>query len=603
MRLKKKILFWLFVQLFLFLVLSWGIYSGFFKKVLLEIEKNWIASTSVEIVKYLEAEKKRVELLTRDWAVWDEAYEFLQDKNPKFPKSNLNIESYENNKLSVIIYLYPDGRVKAGGFFDKKTREILPLDHLWLEEHYHYYRSLYKEITLTSVYTALSFYKNVPSIVSFYPVSDSEGIKPPVGILVMVSPLDEEKLDLIKNIFGLSEVSFVYYKGRKVENSIKFDERGFYEVVTTIKDFFGNPLAMSFTAPRKLMFEKYLWEFILIQALFLALIFGIYYFHMMKVLKRIHSVKDEIEQIAQGKKETITLKGEDELVELVAHFNEVYSLLKLQIEEINQAKKIYQMIAERSNLVVAVFDEEKNLIYANSLWKNLMDDKSLSSFLSLMDSKDLEKDESFEFCLKVKNGKEVCFSFEIIPIKEYSLYYLVIGYDVSYFKERVEQLFDIATKDQLTGLYNRVYLKDVIKRIFELVKRGQNYCLLFMDVDYLKEINDQFGHLVGDEYLKAIAEVIKKNTRAEDIAVRWGGDEFLLILRADLEGVKKLAERVLQEVKKIRIKANGKEVVGSVSIGIIKIEPDRELEELLLKVDQALYKAKFEGRGVIKVLS
>ncbi|HBT03341.1 MAG TPA: hypothetical protein DEA54_00815, partial [Thermodesulfobacterium commune] len=71
MRLKKKILFWLFVQLFLFLVLSWGIYSGFFKKVLLEIEKNWIASTSVEIVKYLEAEKKRVELLTRDWAVWD----------------------------------------------------------------------------------------------------------------------------------------------------------------------------------------------------------------------------------------------------------------------------------------------------------------------------------------------------------------------------------------------------------------------------------------------------------------------------------------------------------------------------------------------------
>ncbi|AIH04027.1 hypothetical protein HL41_04155 [Thermodesulfobacterium commune DSM 2178] len=167
----------------------------------------------------------------------------------------------------------------------------------------------------------------------------------------------------------------------------------------------------------------------------------------------------------------------------------------------------------------------------------------------------------------------------------------------------MEQLFDIATKDQLTGLYNRVYLKDVIKRIFELVKRGQNYCLLFMDVDYLKEINDQFGHLVGDEYLKAIAEVIKKNTRAEDIAVRWGGDEFLLILRADLEGVKKLAERVLQEVKKIRIKANGKEVVGSVSIGIIKIEPDRELEELLLKVDQALYKAKFEGRGVIKVLS
>jgi diguanylate cyclase (GGDEF)-like protein len=124
-----------------------------------------------------------------------------------------------------------------------------------------------------------------------------------------------------------------------------------------------------------------------------------------------------------------------------------------------------------------------------------------------------------------------------------------------------------------------------------------------MDVNYLKKINDQFGHLVGDEYLKAIAEVIKKNTRAEDIAVRWGGDEFLLILRADLEGVKKLAERVLQEVKKIRIKANGKEVVGSVSIGIIKIEPDRELEELLLKVDQALYKAKFEGRGVIKVLS
>jgi diguanylate cyclase (GGDEF)-like protein len=136
-----------------------------------------------------------------------------------------------------------------------------------------------------------------------------------------------------------------------------------------------------------------------------------------------------------------------------------------------------------------------------------------------------------------------------------------------------------------------------------LVKRGQNYCLLFLDVDYLKEINDQFGHLIGDEYLRGVAEVIKKNVRAEDIPVRWGGDEFLLILRADIEGAQKVAERILQEIKKIRIKANGKEVVGSVSIGIIKIEPDRELEELLLKVDQALYKAKFEGREVIKVLS
>jgi diguanylate cyclase (GGDEF)-like protein len=109
--------------------------------------------------------------------------------------------------------------------------------------------------------------------------------------------------------------------------------------------------------------------------------------------------------------------------------------------------------------------------------------------------------------------------------------------------------------------------------------------------------------LIGDEYLRGVAEVIKKNVRAEDIPVRWGGDEFLLILRADIEGAQKVAERILQEIKKIRIKANGKEVVGSVSIGIIKIEPDRELEELLLKVDQALYKAKFEGREVIKVLS
>ncbi|QER41824.1 diguanylate cyclase [Thermodesulfobacterium sp. TA1] len=602
MRLKHKILLWLFTQLILFFGLSWFIYLLFVQKSFFKIEKEWVFSIASEVIKYLEVEKKRSELLTRDWAVWDDAYDFLTGKMPNFPKSNLNRETYVNNKLSVIAYLFLDGKVKAGGFYDKKADQILPVDPVWLKEHYRYYRSLYPEITLQSFYTGLSFYQGVPSIVSFYPVTDSEAKKTPVGLLVMVFPLEGEKLDLIKDIFGLINIDFITFQGKKIENTIKLNEKGIYEILISLRDFFGNPLGLSFTVSKKIAFEKYLEKFLLVQFLVLMMVFGVFYFHMRLILKKIEYVKSEIDLISKGKKEKITLKGEDELVELVKRFNLVYSLLKTQLEEVNKATKIYQMIAERSNLAVAVFNQDEKLVYANSFWKNFIEENLEKSIFSFIDREGLEKTKPFKLCFKTKTGEEVCLSFEVIPIKEYSLYYLVIGYDISYLKEEMDQLFVRATKDQLTGLYNRTYLEDIIKRIFDLIKRGQEYSVIFVDVDYLKDINDQFGHLTGDRYLKAVAEVIAKNSRAEDIPVRWGGDEFILIIRSDLEGAKKVAERILQGVKEICLKVNGNEIKGSVSIGVAKIEPDKSLEELIFKVDQALYQAKSEGKGKIKVI-
>lgn len=171
-----------------------------------------------------------------------------------------------------------------------------------------------------------------------------------------------------------------------------------------------------------------------------------------------------------------------------------------------------------------------------------------------------------------------------------------------------QQMKNLAITDDLTGLHNFRYLRE---RLEEEVKRAQRYerslALIMADIDYFKNYNDAFGHLEGNRVLKNLANIIKINVREVDIAGRYGGEEFIIILpEAGKEEAQEIAERIRLKVEKYKfINKNNHtdEKKLTLSLGVTScfqeiISP----QGLIYKVDQALYQAKRKGRNRVEVI-
>jgi diguanylate cyclase (GGDEF)-like protein len=169
-----------------------------------------------------------------------------------------------------------------------------------------------------------------------------------------------------------------------------------------------------------------------------------------------------------------------------------------------------------------------------------------------------------------------------------------------------EQALELAFTDGLTGLYNRRYLMEQIEREFNRVERSDgSLSLMMIDLDGLKGINDRFGHHEGDSVLRGLGSIIKANTRASDVAARWGGDEFMLLTpETTSNGARRIGERIRTQVEQYRPKMDGEEVAISISVGIA-LYPGHasDVTQLLQRVDEAMYQAKRGGRNQLCVFS
>ncbi len=152
-----------------------------------------------------------------------------------------------------------------------------------------------------------------------------------------------------------------------------------------------------------------------------------------------------------------------------------------------------------------------------------------------------------------------------------------------------------ALVDELTGLYNRRYFNDAIAREVERYKRfGQRFSLVMLDVDHFKRFNDTYGHSAGDEALKTVAEALKNTARSFDHVVRYGGEEFALILpHTDSEQAYAAAERLRKAIACTPVAVNGQDVTIYASLGTATFPEDAiNGRDLVNRADEALYEAK-----------
>ena len=171
------------------------------------------------------------------------------------------------------------------------------------------------------------------------------------------------------------------------------------------------------------------------------------------------------------------------------------------------------------------------------------------------------------------------------------------------------RLYRLATLDGLTGLYVRRFFDRRYREEISRARRyGKNLSLLLIDLDDFKEVNDNYGHQVGDRVLQAVSNTIQQNVRTADVPCRFGGDEFVILLpETDLKGASEFAHRLNQKLEGISLLQNGQLIRFTTSIGVTGYEPGNHdgVPDLVREADEAMYEAKSQaqkGKVVVKAL-
>ncbi|MBW2143456.1 MAG: GGDEF domain-containing protein [Deltaproteobacteria bacterium] len=169
-----------------------------------------------------------------------------------------------------------------------------------------------------------------------------------------------------------------------------------------------------------------------------------------------------------------------------------------------------------------------------------------------------------------------------------------------------EKLRAIALRDGLTGLYNHRYFQEILDKELSLAMRYRRpFSLIMFDLDHFKEVNDSYGHRVGDIVLQEISALVLKTVRTNDVAARYGGEEFSIIApETDLKGAAVLAERIRRAVEQMEIVAGSATIRVTISVGVATYLPGTEgtnKAELLDAADAAMYNAKNNGRNKLSM--
>jgi diguanylate cyclase (GGDEF)-like protein len=167
-------------------------------------------------------------------------------------------------------------------------------------------------------------------------------------------------------------------------------------------------------------------------------------------------------------------------------------------------------------------------------------------------------------------------------------------------KRAEDEMKRLASTDKLTGAFNRTKFDEIIKREVERARRFDHpLAIIMFDIDHFKEINDTYGHLTGDAALRDIAALVNKLIRKIDFLVRWGGEEFVIIApETPLDRASGLAERIRKAIAKNRF--DGIKGV-SASFGVTTLKKSDDIDHVLTRVDNALYKAKSSGRNQVEI--
>lgn len=278
-----------------------------------------------------------------------------------------------------------------------------------------------------------------------------------------------------------------------------------------------------------------------------------------------------------------------------------YQFLNVQVEY------IYQKLFLFSNEGIILIDKDMSILSINQAAKEIFKnidfarDMEITNYIREYDF----NENYYQYETSAQIGNDLCYliiSQSPIDSGEKITAKLLHITDITQNKRILliekEQLIEQSTIDKLTGLYNKRYFIDNINN--QKLATVDNLVLVFIDIDNFKQVNDNFGHLVGDDVIIAVAQMIKKTLRKDDKGIRYGGDEFLVVLEnTSLEDAKLIADNIQKDVNDIKFDqcTNGCIEFPKITLSIGLNGGDKEINSLIEKADKAMYYSKFNGKN------
>ena len=300
------------------------------------------------------------------------------------------------------------------------------------------------------------------------------------------------------------------------------------------------------------------------------------------------------------------------------------SEIKRTNDKAEAAKRYLQTILNAQKHMIYITDGEKlintndaflkftgfatmyDFIKAYELPRNIFEKSTQEPYIDTTDPRWLDRvaenpDEVYKVRIKKEDTIYIFIpSVEKVRIRE-MMQYVVILTDITELESEKEQLRVIAMTDPLTGACNRFKFNSVIEEQFANSKRYETpLSVIMFDVDHFKKVNDTYSHQVGDMVLKQIASIVRSEIRQSDLFIRWGGEEFMILLtNTPKESALVAAEKIRKSFENFEFDTVSK---VTCSFGVAGLEEEDSVSKFISKADEAMYQAKVAGRNCVKVL-
>jgi diguanylate cyclase (GGDEF)-like protein/PAS domain S-box-containing protein len=562
-----------------------------------------------EVVDYiLSNEKDNIKSTLMDWAYWDDTYEFIESSNKKYIESNLADSSLETLKLKMMVFLDDQGDIvysKAVGLENSISKNLADL----IIKHH-------KDDEVTGLFLI----GDKTFIIAATHITSSDTKLQSNGTLIFVREINDDLLSYIKKIAGVTVKFSAFDSSLKKSYKISDIQRNqeFIEADQIIEDIYGNAsIVISMVKELRdfntinYYFYSFIKYFLLLVGVIIILISLIANKY---ILKRVYSLDNFMNEVAVTKDTTLTIKmsGSDEFYKLSNSINKMLMQLNSAYIDMKEKDNRFRFIMEATNDGYMDFYVKSKEVFINPEWKALIgyieeDSRKLyDEFISKIHPECVRR-------LKNKYDKAVNGDIEYFAV-EYQI--ITAAGDIMWVQQRgkiaekdeydkpirivsslsnitnrkryEEEILFLSYSDKLTGLKNRVYMENQFESLDSDVK--SRYFIIIGDLNGLKMANDSMGHIEGDKLLCAVSREIKELCEDGDIVSRWGGDEFVILIREkDSTYVSSLVSKIREAIAQI----SEFHFKMSIAIGYAEKGEDGQSSEFVMSLaEQRMYRNK-----------
>lgn len=298
----------------------------------------------------------------------------------------------------------------------------------------------------------------------------------------------------------------------------------------------------------------------------------------------------------------------------LSHFVSVQQNITSRIKAERERDMLVKALNQASDPVL-VTDEKECIVFVNAAFEKLTGysaEESLGQTPAFLNSGEqsaafyrkmwqtLEKNQPFQarFVNRRKDGSCYYVEQSIAPVQDEKgryTHFISTSWQVDEIVEREKALIAMAEEDKLTGLLTRRAGDEELAKAYYLYREeNRPLSVIICDIDCFKAVNDTYGHLAGDRVIQQVTKTLQEQVRPSDPVIRWGGEEFLVVIHAPMPTTMELAERLRHAVSMLEDKEVGR---VTISLGIAEVLPEESIDQLLGRADGALYRAKRNGRN------